>query len=374
VTALTALALTSPAAAEPPVDVQGGGEEPRRLPLPAPPASYVTETRGTVTWTFPAAARHVAEDLMGVFDARWEQVVTELGGETRGDLTVRIALDPEHMRALAPERLPPPPYATGVAYPDFDLVLVSLTAPDTWARPDVEQVLVHELSHLALYRTVGGAPLPRWFVEGVAIRQAEEASLDRIAALWNGSYQGRLIPLADLDGRFPERPHEVNLAYAQAADLVAYLWNQDRGPVRFRKLLRRVREGSSFDAALDAAYSLRTADLEREWRASVAERRRSVPLLVGGSSIWVLARVLAYLAWRRRRAQFRVDLRRMAQEEAALDRIEALVEDKLRSVREERVAREAAAPTSSASRPLASRSSDPDLPTIVHDGESHTLH
>src|SRR5690606_2718517 len=118
---------------------------------------------GDVVWEYHERTEAIARELIEVHREAWPRIAEELGGVVDGSLVVRIARSPEEMAALAPIGQPPPPYASGVAYPRRGLVLLTLTAPETWQRPDVDRVLVHELSHVALHRAVNGHPIPRWF-------------------------------------------------------------------------------------------------------------------------------------------------------------------------------------------------------------------
>ncbi|MBW2463461.1 MAG: hypothetical protein JRH11_17555, partial [Deltaproteobacteria bacterium] len=186
--------------------------------LPDPPEDYVSEVRGAVHWTFPATATSVVRELQGHYANAWARVVSDFGGSIDDEVTIRVGLNPEEMHALAPVGHPAPDYAAGVAYPRFGVILLTLQAPDSWQRPDVEKVLTHELSHIALYRAVGGQHLPRWFVEGVAVQQAGENDLNRIKKLWEAVVADNVVPLADLDNSFPRYAHRVSVAYAQSAD------------------------------------------------------------------------------------------------------------------------------------------------------------
>ena len=126
------------------------------MALPDAPDDYGAERRGDVRWEFPAQAADVAHELQEVYEEHWSRLAEELGGDTEGPLTIRIGRNPEEMSALAPLGAPPPAYASGVAYPARGLILLTLAAPETWQRPDVDSVLVHELSHIALHRAMHG--------------------------------------------------------------------------------------------------------------------------------------------------------------------------------------------------------------------------
>ncbi|MCS6799359.1 MAG: hypothetical protein NZ898_12685, partial [Myxococcota bacterium] len=199
----TAVPFVSVARAQP-ADVVGGWEpSAARLEPAAPPADFVVERRGPVHWVYPPQATEHVRELQRIQARRWPELLEELGAVDGGPLEIRVARNPAEMAAMGPPAHPPPPYAIGVAYPRHSLVLVSLTAPRSGRVGEATSVLVHELSHVALHRASGGAPLPRWFVEGVAIHQAGEASLSRTRLLWGATVAGRLLPLEELERRFP---------------------------------------------------------------------------------------------------------------------------------------------------------------------------
>lgn len=337
------------------------------------PEGYVEETLGAVRWTYPEGDDATLAELHAVVDEAWPMLERDLGQDVSDELVIRIARNPAQMRALAPVGSPPPPYASGVAYPALGLILLTKTAPETWTPPALPQVLVHELSHVALRRSVetGSRELPRWFVEGVAIHHADERSLDRFKVLWNAHLQETLIPLDDLDRRFPVRVHEVSLAYAQAADVVSYLRREDPDGVRFRELVRHLRDDRTFDDALLDAYALTPIQLEREWGNAIAERMGTLPMVLGGATFWVLAAVLLVWAWRKRRRQHAARLGAMAAEEraheAAIEKLEAVAEARRREAADEDALRILVSGDPPQGR-------EADVPTVEHEGRQHTLH
>ena len=370
---LSALVSAPAAADDLPVDVADTGPARADLALPDAPDGYVRERRGEVRWDFPEQATSVARELQAAYRRDWPRVVAELGGAIRGDLVIRVGRNPEEMRALAPTEAPPPGYATGVAYPARGLVLLTLAAPETWERPDVERVLVHELSHVALHRAVGGHRVPRWFSEGVAIHQAREHSFDRMRTLWGGTVGDRLLPFSRLDASFPSHPHRVNLAYAQSADFVRWLRAREDGERKFREVIRRLGEGQSFDTALERTYSASITNLEVEWHESLVERFQAFPLLLGSGGLWVFAALLIVVAYARRKRKERDKYAEWEEEERAA--AEALVPRFASST--------TSGPSPSAPDdevevlyvvPPEPRRVESGIPTVEHEGRSHTLH
>ena len=345
--------------------VSAAAQEAPEFVLPAPIEGYVTEQIGDVTWSFPDSERGRVAKLIEDFDAHWSDVESDFGVAIDDELIIRFARNPREMRAMAPVGAPPPDYATGVAYSQWGVILLTMSAPQTWEPPDLEVVLVHELSHVALYRAVLGTRVPRWFNEGVAIHQSEVRLLPRMESLLRAAAQRSMLRLSELDKHFPDHPHEVNIAYAQSADVVGFLRRSNNDERRFHRLVRALRDGETFDTALATGYGWTRIGLERQWRESLRTRYRILPALLAGSTIWVFAAILVVFAYRRRRRYHHMKLQQMEYRE----QLESLAA----------TSQSPPAPLSTpAPEPAPAPSSevvtDGGVPIVEHDGESHTLH
>jgi hypothetical protein len=187
--------------------------------------------------------------------------------------------------------------------------------------------------------------------------------------LWEGSARGDLIALRELSARFPAREGEVDLAYAEAADLVGHMLEGDAGPSRFRAALGSVRAGQPFATALQRAYGVSLAQLEHQWRAQLARRFGHLPAILSGLTVvWVIGALLLVYGYVQVRRRQRATLKRWAIDEAPL-----LAPDPAQPP-----PAPPAAPRSVADDVLDSWSDqqrrDSGVPTIVHEGRSYTLH
>ncbi len=281
------------------------------------------------------------------------------------------------MTTLAPEGAPYPRYATGVAYSDIGLVLLTLLPPQSSSLHDVGEVFRHELAHLALADAIGESHrVPHWFNEGLAVHLSGESSLLRLKTLSTATLAGRLIPLGRLDQGFPADPTMAELAYAEAADVVRFLLRQEDRE-RFPALVARVREGEPFASALRDAYGVDLWTLEHEWREDVGKRYSFWPVFFSGSLIWVGVLVLFALAWRRRRRKSKETLERWAREEAYAELRRARASATLPSAARVHImlpGHQGAAPETTELPILPPAAVDIDVPKVQHDGHWHTLH
>jgi hypothetical protein len=334
---------------------------PGEVTIPAVPAAYVTRDLGWLKLSFPAVATERVEPLLKDAEAIKTRFADVLGQDVLNRVEVRITPTFEDMAKLAPIGAPPPNYASGVAYPKLHLVLISMLAPRGADATDLDAVFRHELAHIALEDAVLGQHVPAWFNEGLAIGLADENTMDRKKVLFNATVSNTLLPLADLDRGFPHDHFEVNIAYAESADFLNFLMART-DLVRFASMLQRVRDGQAFERALADAYGSDLRKLEFQWRSDVERRYSIIPLLAGGSLLWV--GVIGALGWgyakKRRRAK--AILARWAEEEA--------IEDALLAQR----AAEAADISDADLARLSTRLHARAPAKVEHEGNWHTLH
>lgn len=165
---------------------------------------------------------------------------------------------------------------------------------------DIRRVLVHELTHLYLRRRTAGQSLPRWFEEGLAVRQAGRPMLGDRVDLSVTAARGALPPLAAWGERFPEDEEDARVAYAASADFVLHL--RDRvGRAGIRRLLDLAARGTPFPVAFAEVLGAGQQAVERSWRQGFVRRSRLLLFLAGGGSTWAFATIVFLLvAWRKR--------------------------------------------------------------------------
>lgn len=266
-----------------------------------------------IVYRFEAEERPSAEALAEVGEEVWAALCAELGGCPAGPrLTFVVARSNEHLRTLLGAGVPT--WAAGVALPSQGRAGLHMQARGNGPLSEIHATFRHELAHVLLHRALGGAEVPRWFSEGFAILQAREWSFQRVQTLTRAALTGRLIGVSELERGFPRGAHEVSVAYAQAVSFVAFLMDEDRAA--FRELMAALRTSTPFRQALSEAYRQPLAKLEARWHASLGHSYRFIPLLTGGSTLWVITTLIFLLGYMRRRKEVAATLERWAQEEA----------------------------------------------------------
>jgi len=345
--------------------------------LPPTPEGFTTYDGGWLKVAFPPSVRHRVQPLLHDADAFRERLRDLFGHPVLEHVSVRVARTPGEMATLAPPESPFPRYAEGVAYPGIALVLLTIEPLHPNSVHDLAEVFQHELAHVALNEALDGRHVPLWLNEGFAIHLSGESSLARLQTLWTATLSETLLPLTQLDWRFPDDILQTPIAYAESADVVRHLL-RTRYNQRFVAMLHRVRGGQSFESAMLDAYGFQTYgiganSLEDEWRREVAKRYSFWPVLLSGSMLWIGVLGLFTVGYFKSRSKQRSTLERWAIEEASEQRPQ--VKDPAFAGRMHIVLAPKPAPTPAALVPEFKKVVvDLDVPKVEHDGSWHTLH
>lgn len=238
-----------------------------------------------------------ALELAKNLPAWWSEIERELAGDLDDRLEIHFV---KHSGRVA-EATGMPEWAAGVANPPRGEVIIAFHQPDG-SRADLEGLLRHELVHVALHRATEGAPVPRWFHEGVADSVGDEISLLRAETLASTVFGSGVPPLDEINRNFRGERRDVSVAYAASRDFATYLRYRDGEGTDFRQLLTQLRQGHAFRASFIAAYGVGLEELEGEWRGGLAGRFMWYPVIGGGGLPFALfAPAIAFAWWRRRR-------------------------------------------------------------------------
>ncbi len=130
--------------------------------------------------------------------------------------------------------------------------------------------LAHEMTHLALYRFVGG-DIPLWLNEGFA--EFESTRLVRNYLKRRSYRESNLsppvapddyVPLDALTGAvdYPSGTEQVKAFYAESQRLVTLLYDQGGGMPRLLQFMKRQSDGLNFETAAREVYSAQFRDSE----------------------------------------------------------------------------------------------------------------
>lgn len=341
---------------------------------PPLPPEYLTQEEGWLRLAFHPSARERIRTLLAQADAAKKDLTEKLGTDVLASVEVRIAAVPAEMARLSPTE--PPSYATGIAFSDRSLLVMSLASPLSLEPPKAGDVLRHLLAHLALDQALKNQPLPAWFHEGFAVHMAGDDLALRTQNLCVAATTGRLIRLDRLPAEMPADAPRSSLSYAEAADFLRFLSSADaKSNERFPRLIRAVREGHNLDQALAQAYETPLPELEQAWRRDMAKRYGFLPVMLASTLLWAAA-LSIFAAKRARRKQLRKTPQakplRRTPSEAEIELAEMPERGRAFSSLRARSGRDFTRDGDSMrGTPILP---EPEIPKVKHEGEWHTLH
>jgi hypothetical protein len=228
---------------------------------------------------------------------RLRGVMHLVGLDVAGD-PIRVILAPEGS-PLA--RQAPPPIA-GFASLDENLIVLFPARSPAYPHDTLEDVLHHEIAHVLISRAARGAPVPRWFHEGLAVlaertwRFEDDARLLRELVLVSPISLDRVDALFAADGA--SRARAYTLAAAFVRDII-----RRHGADAAARILRRVGGGDTFERAFAQATGESAAEAEIAFWNSHRFWTSIGPFLTTQTALWMIVTIVGIYAIIRRRQQ-----------------------------------------------------------------------
>jgi tetratricopeptide (TPR) repeat protein len=193
-------------------------------------------------------------ELVATLESEYVDLVRELGIAPRSSIPVVLYTDQAFFDVTQA-----PSWSGAVNDGKLRIPVQGITS----ITPQLTRVLKHELAHSFINQLSAGR-CPQWLNEGIA-QAVEPKSLsgrgNRLAQLFSSQHE---IPFNALEGSFMSlSPMEATLAYDESLAAVLYMI-QTYGMSDIQRILQRLGEGSSTEAALRATIHSDYAQLEAE--------------------------------------------------------------------------------------------------------------
>ncbi len=217
-----------------------------------------------------------------------------------------VAHTAEQFRNLQPR--PSPDWADGTAWPSRGWIFLRSPRLRDGTDSPLQQVLDHEIVHVLLGRAFHPRPVPRWLQEGMAQLLAKEYTAETTQTLARGILGKNLLSIHEITRGFPRNAARAHLAYAQSADLVAFI-RSEYGAEALPTLVREMAQGERFEPALAIATDHTADEVDAAWRSRLQASPLAFSPLLDEGIWWGLGALLVPLAWLvvRRRNQRRLD-------------------------------------------------------------------
>jgi hypothetical protein len=207
-----------------------------------------------------------------------------------------------------------PLWAVGVAYPERNLIILRSPKSIKKGHINIQEVFIHEFTHVALGRALKGEDVPVWLSEGLAMYESREWNFSRHAVLTQAVLAGRLIPLSVLTLSFPADQSNAELAYAQSFIFISFIINKI-GLNAFHQFIRNYGRGSNLEYSLRRATGMDLEDLEKKWLTYLKLRTSWIPIIVSATTLWFLASLIFIYGYFRKKRIAHLKLRQWEEEE-----------------------------------------------------------
>lgn len=250
---------------------------------------------------------------VGAIDRRQYETAARLTGLGGPQAPIRVALVSEG----SPPATAVPDWVSGYAYGGLGRVVLLPERTPSYPDGSLDELLLHELTHVLVARAAGGRQVPRWFNEGLAMMAGGPWSLEDRTRLTFAMVRGTERPLAEVDELFGGEPGEVRRAYALSGALVRDIVLQYGRPAP-RRILAAIARGESFAEAFRGATGVTLSSALRSFWQRHSFWYRWMPILGSSFTLWLFIILLAFIAWWRKLRRIAALKRTWDEEEAAL--------------------------------------------------------
>jgi hypothetical protein len=195
-----------------------------------------------------------------------------------------------------------PAWVSGYAFSDQGVAVLLPERTPSYPDSTFEELALHEIGHILVYRAVAGGEIPRWFNEGLALFIGRPWRIEDHSRVTWALVSGRQVALADLEPYFHSSREAARHAYALAGAFVQDLVHR-QGATAVAQILAAVASGSDFDQAYLVSTGQTLADAEHDFWSRHTFLYRWVPIIGSSATLWVLITLLSLVAFRRRRAR-----------------------------------------------------------------------
>ena len=241
---------------------------------------------------FPHHLGAMADRIARIIGRSYPDIAGEVGLEGIDTVMVYIAGDKETYRqyhdGLVPE--------WGVAYSRWHDREIGIDAGAVLSQPrPLEVILRHELSHIVLAERIGGVSCPNWFVEGLAMFQSNEWTLEDQWGLVRSVGRKSLPSLEELKGPFPRNAADATLAYRVSYYAVDELMRDRQGDLV--TMTAFIRDLGSFDESFKLTFGESSSEYSARLYVLMLNRYETAARLIRSVPYWGMLTLLFVIVY-----------------------------------------------------------------------------
>ncbi|HHH12148.1 MAG TPA: hypothetical protein ENK23_08780 [Sorangium sp.] len=269
--------------------------------LPPDPPEYLKYNAAGVRFSYHPSVRDQVRQLIAEVEPVRGELSQQLGKAVLSRVRVRVATGSEDYNSVLPPDAPRSISMVALSPSNASqqaLLVMRLGAPGTESSSETRATFRRGMAYLGLDEATHVGHMPVWFRTGYAVAFSHQAEFQRARTLWWSSLRWRHIPVPALDMHMQGAVQMDSLAVAEASAFVQYLLQGDRA-ADFVTMVNANATGASFEQGLQRAYQGDLAALAHAWRPRTNKDYVFMPMLLGGTLLWVAAMLAARLRQRR---------------------------------------------------------------------------
>jgi hypothetical protein len=181
---------------------------------------------------------------------------------------------------------------------------------------ELDQVIIHEMTHIVVESAAGGRFVPRWFHEGCAQHLAGEWGVrDRVVLVWR-VISGDVMTFREIEDVLADERVDAGMAYDESMLAIRRLMSVSGNGI-LADVIGHLTAGEDFPQAFLDATGLWPSEFESRFTMYMRDVYGWGSLYVLVPGIWSLIVMLAVVVWIIKRRQTRALLRRWEVIEAA---------------------------------------------------------
>lgn len=260
------------------------------------------------------AEEKLAKHISTISETIRGRIIADIGYDFPDKTMIILAPSIEEFQKVQPGKETIPLWASAVAYPERNLIILRSPGAIKGGRLDYEKVFTHEFTHIVVGKVLEGREAPTWLSEGFAMYESSEWHLTRMASLTRAFLTKTVIPLEKLTANFPSDPDEAELAYAESFMFVSFLINKF-GKKAFHQFIRDYAADGDLRGSLKKMTGLHLFILEKEWLDYMEVRVSWIPLITSATTLWFVITLIFVYGYYRKRRIARKTLQTWEQEE-----------------------------------------------------------
>ncbi|MFH1638818.1 MAG: peptidase MA family metallohydrolase [Chloroflexota bacterium] len=233
--------------------------------------------------------RAFAEELM----ASAVDALARLKGDTGATLAKPVELYIyANSNDLRGSMINPQEWTGGVAFSRHGIITIGIAKNGLeWGK----RAVAHELTHLVVHQVTANPyhDLPTWLDEGLAMHTEGPLGADFASYLNKAVTEGGLISVRSLASPFSAYSDRSYLSYAESFSIVDFLIGK-YGQEKMLELLLAIREGNSYDGALQKVYGFDMDGLNTIWQNYIRQPAR-IPDAGGVPILRIAAKAVFFL-------------------------------------------------------------------------------